>query len=52
LGITPYLFIAMNRVYRGSIPSVFLKSAALLFLTFAFNYFADAGAIRLMVALI
>jgi hypothetical protein len=50
--IAPYLFIAVNRVYRGSVPSVFLKSVTLLFVTFAFNYVADAGAIRLTLALL
>jgi hypothetical protein len=50
--IVPYLFIALKRAYLGSIPWTLLKSAVLLLLTFAFNYVADAGAIRLTLALL
>ena len=49
--IAAYLFVAMKRAYPGSIPLVILRSAALLLLTLAFNYAADAGAIRLTLAL-
>jgi Protein of unknown function (DUF3667) len=50
--ITPYVFLAMKRVYPGSTLSVVVKSAVLLLLTFACNFVADLAAMRLTLALL
>jgi hypothetical protein len=50
--LVPYLFIAMRRVYPGSIPWIVLKSAMVMALTLAFNRAVDAAAIRLTLAIL
>jgi hypothetical protein len=50
--ITPYLFMAVKRVYPGSVPWTLLRSTVLLLLTFALNYVASASAIRLTLAML
>jgi hypothetical protein len=50
--IVPYVFIALRRVYPGSIPWMLVKSAAVILLTLGFNFVADAAAIRLTLAML
>jgi hypothetical protein len=52
VAIVPYVFIALRRVYPGSIPWLLVKSAVVIVLTLAFNFVADAGAIRLTLAML
>lgn len=50
--IALYGFIALRRVYPGPLPWLLLQSAGLLFLTMAFNFWANYVAIRLTLALV
>jgi hypothetical protein len=50
--MVPYVFVALKRVYRDSIPWTVLKSAVVIGLTLALNFVADAGAIRLTLAVL
>jgi hypothetical protein len=50
--IVPYVFIGLRRVYPGSIPWMLAKSAVVILLTLVLNFVADAGAIRLTLAML
>lgn len=50
--IVPYVFIALKRVYPGSIPWLLLKSAVVILVTLGFNRIADTAAIRLTLAML
>ena len=50
--IAPYVFVALKRVYPGSIPWILLKSTVVILLTLGFNRIADAAAIRLTIAML
>jgi hypothetical protein len=48
----PDVCCALRRAYPGSIGWILVKSAAVLALSIALNFIADAGAIRLTLALL
>jgi hypothetical protein len=50
--ITPYLVLALQRVYSESTRAILLKACALLVLTICLNRLADFVAIRITLALV
>jgi hypothetical protein len=50
--MVPYVFVALKRAYRDSIPWTVLKSVVVIALTLALNFVADAVAIRLTLRLL